>query len=91
MKNVAFPNGRLGYEVQWTVAVNNPVNNVRKRARKGGWLFEVPINTPDAHKWGLTQLLNAANLAELFAESTGLNTENNPIDFRISNDNDPEA
>lgn len=61
------------FAVQFILPVNNPVNNVVKRVRKGGYVFEVPINTPDIHKLTYADLLVMAEEAELSTVSTALN------------------
>lgn len=54
------------YTVQFTMPVDNPVNNVRMRRSQDGKIqtihFEVPINLPDAHNVGLVTLLGFAEL-----------------------------
>lgn len=56
--NCVDPDGNvLGYCVQLTMPVDNPVDNVRRLRRKHGYLFEVPINTPDLHKLTYSDLL----------------------------------
>lgn len=52
-----------GFSVQFILPVDNPVDNVVKRRVKGGYIFEVPINTPDIHSLNLTQLLILAEEA----------------------------
>jgi hypothetical protein len=55
------------FSVQMVFPVDNPVDNVRKRRVRGGFVFEVPINFPGIHNLTLTQLLiiseEAANCA----------------------------
>lgn len=59
------PDGEiLGYCVQLIMPVDNPVNNVRRFRRKHGYLFEVPINTPDLHKLTYADLLIMSEEAE---------------------------
>lgn len=79
------------YQVQFTLPVDNPVNNVRKTVVKGGYIFEVPLNHPDAHNMGFMDLIAAWELSGLLGLSTHLNKKNQKIDFRISNGNNPPA
>lgn len=66
--NESLPRGKriTGYEVQFTVPVDNPVNNVRKRKRNGVLIFEVPINHPLAHSLTFSDLLLAVEQFEKF-------------------------
>lgn len=52
------------FSVQFTLPVDNPVNNVRCKAKNGKFSFEVPLNHPDAHTMGLLQLLEASKYLE---------------------------
>lgn len=61
------------YSVQYTMPVDNPVNNVSMRRGKGCMQFQVPINHPDAHKMNLMDLIAAAELSGLIHLSTGDN------------------
>lgn len=51
------------YTVQYSLPVDNPVNNVSKYVGKGFIRFTVPINHPDAHTMGFADLLAAADLS----------------------------
>jgi hypothetical protein len=67
----------VGYQVQFTLPVNNPVSNVRKIRRKRLIHFEVPINFPEVHKLGYADLLEAAENAEKSRLYTTLNNTDN--------------
>lgn len=77
----ALKAGVSWFAIQFTLPVDNPVNNVVKRIRKGGYIFEVPINTPDIHKLTYADLLVMAEEAELSTVSTPLN---NRVDSKDS-------
>lgn len=53
------------FAIQFVLPVDNPVDNVRKMWRKNGYIFEVPINTPDLHKLTYADLLIMAEEAEV--------------------------
>lgn len=61
------------YQVQFILPVDNPVNNVRMSKRGKSITFEVPINYPDAHNLGFSDLMAAAELSGLFTVSPPLN------------------
>jgi hypothetical protein len=61
------------YSVQYSLPVDNPVNNVSKQTGKGFIRFTVPINHPDAHNLGFQDLLAASELSGLIDISTGYN------------------
>lgn len=61
------------YSVQYSLPVDNPVNNVSKHVGKGFIRFTVPINHPDAHNMGFQDLIAAAELSGLLDLSTPLN------------------
>jgi hypothetical protein len=61
-----------GFSVQFTLPVDNPVDNVLRRRVKGGYVFEVPINTPSIHNLTLTQLLIMSE------EAMNIHTVHNP-------------
>lgn len=67
--NAALPRGSriTGYEVQFVLPVDNPVNNVRKTKRNGVLVFEVPVNHPLAHSMSFSDLLLAVEAAEKLA------------------------
>lgn len=53
------------YKVQFSLPVDNPVNNIRMTRKKTVIEFEVPINTPDLANLGYSFL--AANAVETVA------------------------
>lgn len=53
------------YSVQYSLPVDNPVNNVSKYVGKGFIRFTVPINHPNAHNMGFQDLLAAQELSGL--------------------------
>jgi len=53
------------YLVQYTLPCDNPVNSVSMKRGKGVCSFQVPINHPDAHRMGFSDLLAAAELSGL--------------------------
>lgn len=57
------------YCVQYKLPVENPVSNVSLRRGNGQYIFEVPINHPDAHKMGFMDLLASAELSGLITLS----------------------
>lgn len=63
------------YTVQFTLPVDNPMNNVLIERRKGHMTFLLPLNYPDAHNMGFKDLLAAAELSGLFTVSTPLNNK----------------
>ncbi len=44
------------YQVQFLLPCEDPVNNIWRRIKRGVVHFEVPINTPDIHMVGYSQL-----------------------------------
>jgi len=66
---------RAGYEVQYILPVDNPVNNLSMKRRKGWTTFFVPINTPDAHNLGYAELIHMCASAELSTVSPDLNNK----------------
>lgn len=56
--------GVTGYQVQFTLPVDNPVNKVRKTRKNHVIIFDIPINFPDVHNLGYADLLLAADAAE---------------------------
>ena len=63
------------YTVQYTLPVDNPVNNVSMTRAKGHMTFDVPLNHPEAHKMHLMDLLAAAELSGLLGLPTHLNNK----------------
>lgn len=61
------------YDVQFELPCEDPVNKVRMERRRGVIHFFVPLNHPDAHNLGLSDLIEAVERAEKFALFTGLN------------------
>jgi hypothetical protein len=61
------------YEVQYTVAENNPVNKVYATRKQQRWVIHIPINFPNVHRMGLEELLLAADASKLFRLSPDLN------------------
>ena len=64
------------YDVQYVLPVNNPLMSVSRTVGKTVIHFEVPINHPDAHKMGFTDLMAATELSGLFTVSTTHNRNN---------------
>lgn len=63
-KHLPRGSGVTGYQVQYVMPVDNPVNNVRKRRVKNVIIFDVPVNHPLAHSLGFSDLLLAVEAAE---------------------------
>lgn len=61
------------YEIQYTIAVNNPENKVYAKCEKGVWKIHIPINYPFVHNLSLRELLDVADAARLLRMSTPLN------------------
>lgn len=61
------------YQVQFTLPVDNPEDNVVKIIRRTVIHFEVPVNYPSFEQVGYAELLRVAKVKELLTESTGLN------------------
>lgn len=61
------------YSVQYSLPVENPVNNVSMYRGKGFIRFTVPINHPDAHNMGFQDLIAAAELSGLLEISPKVN------------------
>lgn len=61
------------YTVQYTLPVDNPVNNVSGSKKNGCYYFQVPINHPDAHNFGFLDLIAAVELSGLITVSPTLN------------------
>jgi len=61
------------YTVQYSMPVDNPVNNVRMTRKQHHMTFDVPLNHPDAHKMHLMDLIAAAELSGLLGLPTHLN------------------
>lgn len=70
---VRTPGEITSYEVQFTIAVDNPVNNITRKRGKRGYIFYVPINHPLAHNAGYQYLTEAARVNEKPVLSTPLN------------------
>jgi hypothetical protein len=62
------------YTVQFVLPVDKPENKVLVVKRKSHWLFEIPINHPDAHNLGFMDLLAASELSGLLGLSPSSNT-----------------
>lgn len=70
------------YSVQYSLPVENPVNNVSKFKGKGFIRFTVPINHPDAHNMGFQDLQAAAELSGLIDLSTAYNKKKTSVDTK---------
>lgn len=63
-------------QIQFTFPVDNPVNNVRVKRRRGVVHIEIPINYPDLHLLAITDLLDiAGNMSKLDLPTTLNNTD----------------
>ena len=63
------------YAVQFQLPVDKPENNVRLTKEKHTWIFDVPINHPDAHNMGYEDLIAAAELSGRLVLLTTLNNK----------------
>lgn len=82
MKLINYSN-RIRYEIQLTMPVDNPENNVFVTVRKGVHIFEVPSNTQNIHSISLMDLIDAANNTELLRLSTALNNRVSEVQRKV--------
>ncbi len=72
------------FVVQFTLPVDNPVDNVRVSLGPEGYFFEVPINTPGCEQMGFSQLLALVPDEKLSALSTALNKKSRQKSTTVS-------
>lgn len=61
------------YQVQFILPVDKPEDNVRRTLKKTVVVFDVPINLPNLHTIGYSDLVALAELRESLDLSTPLN------------------